>query len=172
LLAGVAVRQAVADVTGVEAVLKWPNDVLAGAQRRKAAGILAQLSGDAAVVGIGVNVTTTADELPVDTATSLTLEGASSPDRGTLLGAILFGFGRRYAQWQSARGDAGASGLAAEYREHCATIGAEVTVSGTDGESVQATATGIDADGRLVVLSDGHERLIAAGDVRHLRPAP
>jgi BirA family biotin operon repressor/biotin-[acetyl-CoA-carboxylase] ligase len=37
---------------------------------------------------------------------------------------------------------------------------------------VQATATGIDADGRLVVLSDGHERLIAAGDVRHLRPAP
>jgi BirA family biotin operon repressor/biotin-[acetyl-CoA-carboxylase] ligase len=172
LLAGVAVRQAVVDVTGVDAVLKWPNDVLAGAQRRKAAGILAQLTGDAAVVGIGLNVTTTADELPVDTATSLALEGASWPDRGALLGAILSGLGRRYAQWQGARGDAGSSGLAAEYREHCATIGTEVTVSGTDGASVQATATGIDGDGRLVVVSGGHRRVIAAGDVRHLRPAP
>src|SRR5207247_3184629 len=82
LLTGVAVRDAVAELTGLDAALKWPNDVLLGAARRKAAGILAQVVGDAAVVGVGLNVTTTAGELPVDTATSLAIEGgAPPPDR-------------------------------------------------------------------------------------------
>src|SRR6516225_3402785 len=61
LLAGVAVAAAVADVTGVEARLKWPNDVLAG--EGKLAGILAEAAGDAVVVGIGLNVSTEPAEL-------------------------------------------------------------------------------------------------------------
>jgi BirA family biotin operon repressor/biotin-[acetyl-CoA-carboxylase] ligase len=170
LLTGVAVRDAVAELTGLDAALKWPNDVLLGAARRKAAGILAQVVGDAAVVGVGLNVTTTADELPVDTATSLAIEGgAPPPDRTELLVAILAELGARYMQWDAAGGDAEASGLAGDYRDRCATIGRDVVVSSTDGDSYEGRATGIDADGRLVLTSDGRQRLVAAGDVRHLR---
>ena len=171
LLTGVAVRDAVAELTGLDAALKWPNDVLLGAARRKAAGILAQVVGDAAVLGVGLNVTTTADELPVDTATSLAIEGgALPPDRTELLVAILVALGARYMQWDAAGGDAEVSGLAGDYRDRCATIGRDVVVSGTDGDSYEGRATGVDADGRLVLTSDdGRQRLVAAGDVRHLR---
>lgn len=169
LLTGVAVRDAVAELTGLDAALKWPNDLLLGGAQRKAAGILAQVVGDAAVVGVGLNVTTTAAELPVDTATSLAIEGAAAPDRTGLLVAILAGLGSRYTQWDAARGDAEASGLAGDYRDRCATIGRDVIVSGTDSGSYEGTATDIDADGRLVLTSDGRQRLVAAGDVRHLR---
>lgn len=171
LLTGLAVREAVVETAGVDAVLKWPNDVLVGAGRRKAAGILAQVSGANLVVGVGLNVTTTADELALDTATSLADEGASSADRTALLAAVLAALGRRYRQWQDAGGDAEAAGLAGEYRDACATIGAEVIVSATDGTSFRASATGIDTDGRLVVLVDGHERIVAAGDVQHVQLA-
>jgi BirA family transcriptional regulator, biotin operon repressor / biotin---[acetyl-CoA-carboxylase] ligase len=169
LLTGVAVRDAVAELTGVDAALKWPNDVLLGGARRKAAGILAQVVGDAAVVGVGLNVTTTAEELPVDTATSLAIEGGAAPDRTELLVAILAELGARYMQWDAAGGDAEVSGLAGDYRNWCATIGRDVVVSGTDGDSYEGRATGVDADGRLVLTSDGRQRLVAAGDVRHLR---
>jgi BirA family biotin operon repressor/biotin-[acetyl-CoA-carboxylase] ligase len=170
LLTGVAVRDAVAELTGLDVALKWPNDVLLGAARRKAAGILAQVVGDAAVVGVGLNVTTTADELPVDTATSLAIEGgAPPPDRTELLVAILAELGARYMRWDAAGGDAEVSGLAGDYRDRCATIGHDVVVSGTDGDSYEGRATGVDADGRLVLTSDGRQRLVAAGDVRHLR---
>ena len=65
LLAGVAVVSAVRAVAGVDAVLKWPNDVLAG--DRKLAGILAEQApdGSAVVIGIGLNVATPAEALPV-----------------------------------------------------------------------------------------------------------
>jgi BirA family biotin operon repressor/biotin-[acetyl-CoA-carboxylase] ligase len=169
LLTGVAVRDAVAELTGLDAALKWPNDVLLGAARHKAAGILAQVVGDAAVVGVGLNVTTTADELPVDTATSLAIEGGAAPDRTELLVAILAELGARYTQWDAAGGDAEVSGLAGDYRDRCATIGRDVVVSGTDGDSYQGRATGVDADGRLVLTNDGRQRLVAAGDVRHHR---
>jgi BirA family biotin operon repressor/biotin-[acetyl-CoA-carboxylase] ligase len=169
LLTGVAVRDAVAELTGLDAALKWPNDLVLGAGGRKAAGMLAQVAGDAAVVGVGLNVTTTAAELPVDTATSLTVEGAPPLDRTELLVAILARLGARYAQWDGTGGDAETSGLAADYRDRCATIGRDVVVSGTDGASFEGRAAGIDADGRLVLTSDGRQRLVAAGDVRHLR---
>ena len=62
LLAGVATATAVRQVSGLDAVLKWPNDVLLGP--RKLAGVLAEQSGDAVVIGIGLNVSTARDELP------------------------------------------------------------------------------------------------------------
>ena len=71
LLAGVALYEAVIDVTGVPIQLKWPNDLLVERDGRKVAGILAQTSGPAVVIGIGLNVDTTVDELPVDTETIL-----------------------------------------------------------------------------------------------------
>src|SRR6185295_7319156 len=90
LLVGVALLEAVRRVAEVEATLKWPNDLLVGPADRpgKAAGILAEVAGDAVVVGIGLNVTTRAEELPATTglpATSLKLAGAATTDRDPLL---------------------------------------------------------------------------------------
>ena len=101
LLTGVSVACAVRDVSGVAAVLKWPNDVLAGS--RKLAGILAEQSGDAVVIGIGLNVATPADALPVSPsglpATSLLVEGASV-SREALLAAMLRELERRYTAFR------------------------------------------------------------------------
>lgn len=170
LLAGVALCDAIGD-TGARAALKWPNDLLLGADERKAGGILVQVNGDAAVIGMGVNVSTTADELPVPTATSLAMAGATVTDRGALLVAVLSELAGRYAQWRAARGDAGASGLAADYRQRCVTFGRQVTVMLAGGAALSGLATGLDADGRLVLDRDGAECVVAAGDVEHLRAA-
>jgi BirA family transcriptional regulator, biotin operon repressor / biotin---[acetyl-CoA-carboxylase] ligase len=144
--------------------------VLVGSGGRKTAGILVQGAGDAVVAGVGLNVTTTAEELPVETATSLAIEG-SPPDRTDLLVAILARLGARYTQWDTAGGDAEASGLAGDYRARCVTIGRDVAVSGTDGSALDGFAEDVDADGRLVLVlaGDGRRRVVAAGDVRHLR---
>lgn len=171
LLAGVALYDAVRAVTGLEVALKWPNDLLAVPSEEKLAGILAQTSGAAVVVGIGLNVSTTRDELPVATATSLELCGASDVDRTQLLAAILTRLDARAAQWSEVEGDAEACGLAAAYRAACATIGRQVAVTTTAGASVVGQARGIDADGRLQVEVDGAVEMVGAGDVEHLRPA-
>lgn len=170
LLAGIALHEAVGPVTGVAATLKWPNDVLAP-DGRKLAGILAQTSGPTVVIGIGVNVDTTADELPVDTATSLALCGAGPVDRTELLIAILTRLDARYAQWSDCDGDAAACGLAAAYRAACATLGRPVRVTLADGEMVVGDAVDIDEIGRLLVQTSNGLRPIGAGDVEHVRPS-
>jgi BirA family biotin operon repressor/biotin-[acetyl-CoA-carboxylase] ligase len=166
LLAGVALSSAV----GADARLKWPNDLLLGPDGRKAAGILVQIGDDAAVIGVGLNVSTTAEELPVDTATSLALEGASELDRTALLGAFLERFSPLYDGWQAALGDAETSGLAAAFRAACATLGAAVSIELAD-ERLEGEAVDVDPDGRLLVRPDegGDPRAVAAGDVTHLR---
>src|ERR1700749_767156 len=133
LLAGVAVAAAVTEVTGVEARLKWPNDVLAG--EAKLAGILAEAAGDAVVVGIGLNVSTEPAELSqllaapgpgALRAASLRAAGATALNRDELLVAILAGFERRYRPWRQAGGDPDRSGLRPEYTRLSATIGRTV----------------------------------------------
>jgi BirA family biotin operon repressor/biotin-[acetyl-CoA-carboxylase] ligase len=171
LLAGVALYDAVRRVTGLEVALKWPNDLLVLPSEDKLAGILAQTSGAAVVVGIGLNVSTTRDELPVPAATSLELAGASQVDRTELLAAILTRIDARAAQWSDVGGDAEACGLAAAYRAACATLGRQVAVTTTAGTSVVGEARGIDGDGRLQVDVGGRVEVIGAGDVEHLRPA-
>lgn len=167
LLTGVAVCDAVGAV-GLDPMLKWPNDLLLGAAQRKAAGILVQVAGDAAVIGIGLNVSTTADELPVPTAASLRTEGGEV-DRSALLATILVQLGLQYLGWREAGGNAEACGLAADYQERCATLGQNVTVTTADGTALRGFATGIDAEGRLRVTVDGREHLVASGDVEHIR---
>ena len=90
LLAGLAVVRTLRATAGLQAGLKWPNDVLVGdpPEARKVAGILSEVTtgpSPALVLGIGVNVTTTAEEVPVPTATSLRMEGAATTDRDTVL---------------------------------------------------------------------------------------
>jgi BirA family biotin operon repressor/biotin-[acetyl-CoA-carboxylase] ligase len=170
LLTGVAVRAAVAEVAGLEATLKWPNDVLVGG--RKLAGILLERvdggTGPAAIVGVGVNVSMTREQLPVPGATSLAIEGATV-DPADLLAALLDHLGTAYVSWCAAGGDPGA-GLAAEYAQVCSTLGARVRVDLPDGRQVDGIATGVDAAGRLRVGTGPAAVVVGAGDVVHLRP--
>jgi BirA family biotin operon repressor/biotin-[acetyl-CoA-carboxylase] ligase len=181
LLTGVAVATAVRLVTAgpagggsaVEAVLKWPNDVLAG--DRKLAGILAEQSpdGSAVVVGVGLNVATPAEDLPLSPAglpaTSLLAEGASV-SRQTLLLEVLRQFERRYAAFRLDP-DPARTGLLAEYRGLCGTLGRRVRVELPVGRTVTGTATDIDLEGRLLVTESPAvtPTPISAGDVVHVR---
>lgn len=181
LLAGVAVACAVRTVTGdnasggagVCAMLKWPNDVLVG--ERKLAGILAEQSPDGSVVvmGIGVNVATPADALPVSpaglAATSLLVEGASV-SRESLLLEVLRQLERWYAAFR-AHPDPGRIGLLDAYRPLCATLGQKVRVELPVSRFITGVATDIDPDGRLLVADDPGARpmAISAGDVVHVR---
>jgi BirA family biotin operon repressor/biotin-[acetyl-CoA-carboxylase] ligase len=168
LLAGVALHEAVARVTGVPTQLKWPNDLLA-ADGGKLAGILAQTSGTAVVIGIGLNVTTEAAELPAEGATSLALCGAPPLDRTALLAEILTGLDRRCAEWTATGGDAAACGLAAAYRTACGTLGRAVRIALASGEVLEADVRDVDDLGRLVVRTAAGDRTITAGDVEHVR---
>jgi BirA family biotin operon repressor/biotin-[acetyl-CoA-carboxylase] ligase len=139
----------------------------------KAAGILAEVAGDAVVVGIGLNVSTRAEELPATNglpATSLLLSGARSTDRDPLLRALLRSLAQWYAGWREAGGDAEMCGLLAAYRRGCSTIGRDVRVLLPDGGEILGVADTVDGDGQLVVRTvDGAERRVSAGDVLHVR---
>ncbi|SNR56936.1 biotin--[acetyl-CoA-carboxylase] ligase [Blastococcus mobilis] len=167
LLTGVALAEAVGQVTGVRASLKWPNDLLA-LDGRKLAGILAESSGTAVVVGVGLNVSTTAAELP-DTGTSLSRLTAATVDRAPVLLAFLRAVERRYLQWTAALGDPISSGLARDYLAWSSTVDTDVVVSLPDGSTLEGTATAVDWDGRLVVATPGGQVELASGDVRHVR---
>lgn len=180
LLAGLALARAIRTVTAaagreLHPRLKWPNDVLlADDADRKVSGILCELvpltgassgspSGHAVVVGTGINVDQSRDELPVETATSLALAGVSVR-REDLVVAYL----RELAALVPA-GDRGLeeAGRAA-YRLECSTIGADVRVH-LPGEVVEGVATGVDDEGGLVVETASGRRELAAGDVVHVR---
>ncbi|MEP6814492.1 MAG: biotin--[acetyl-CoA-carboxylase] ligase, partial [Marmoricola sp.] len=170
LLAGLAVAAAVRRATGVEATLKWPNDVLVA--ERKLAGILVErvLANDrpVAVVGVGVNVHQT--ELPVEGATSLALAGPAV-DRADLLEAILERLAAELADWRAAGGDP--VRLLPAYTRACSTIGHQVTVHLPGDRTRTGRAESVDALGRLVVLDEaGVREEVAAGDVIHVRPRP
>jgi BirA family transcriptional regulator, biotin operon repressor / biotin---[acetyl-CoA-carboxylase] ligase len=172
LLAGVAAATALAETAGVDAVLKWPNDVLV--HDDKLAGILVESSGAAIVVGIGINVFQGHDELPVPAATSLLLaapEAAGTDARERLLVAVLGQISRWYGAWlgQAHPGDADGCGLREEYLRRCATVGRRVTVMLPGGQDLTGTAAGVDAAGQLEVSTGSGLALISAGDVVHLR---
>ncbi|MCO5988634.1 biotin--[acetyl-CoA-carboxylase] ligase [Actinoallomurus spadix] len=178
LLAGVAVVSALrgfAEVEGVsrggmaDAALKWPNDVLI--HGRKLAGILAERVGDAVVLGIGLNVSLRAGELPVPTATSLTLEDAPA-DRDPVLRAILRELAHRYVEFC---GDWTEGELRGAYREVCATLGRQVrvelpgAVAGAPDGVLTGEAVDVDANGCLVVRAADGDHALSAGDVVHVR---
>jgi BirA family biotin operon repressor/biotin-[acetyl-CoA-carboxylase] ligase len=169
LLTGVALAEAVREVAGVRAALKWPNDLLAS-DGRKLAGILAEAAGTAVVVGVGLNVSTTPDELP-EGGTSLLLAGATRTDREALQVGYLRALGARYRRWSQTLGDPVGSGLARDYLAWSATVGTAVAVTLPDGSVVEGVAEAVDWDGRLVVATDAGRVELASGDVRHVRRA-
>jgi BirA family transcriptional regulator, biotin operon repressor / biotin---[acetyl-CoA-carboxylase] ligase len=173
LLTGVAVSTALAAQTAVNARLKWPNDVLADGPdgQRKLAGILAEQAGGAIVIGVGLNVSATRQELPSDQATSLLLAGGVKLDRQAILTAVLRELERWYLRWADGQqpGDAAASGLRAAYLRACSTVGREVRVDLPGGGVLAGRADNVDDAGRLLVAAADGVHAVSAGDVVHVR---
>jgi len=187
LLAGLGLVRALRATAGVPAALKWPNDVLLDAgpnapavpgwgTARKVAGILVEVVPDApaeapvVLVGIGVNVSQRADELPVPFATSLAAAGARHVDREGVLVALVTALSQVADRFAAAGGDAAASGLAEEVASVCLTLGERVVVELPGGRAVTGTAVRLDRSGALVVRQDdGAEVTVLAGDVTHVR---
>ncbi|HVE62557.1 MAG TPA: biotin--[acetyl-CoA-carboxylase] ligase [Mycobacteriales bacterium] len=171
LLVGAAAARAVAQRSGLEVRLKWPNDLVIA--DRKVAGLLVEGVGEAVVVGIGLNVSTRRDELPRADATSLALElgTGEAADRAPLLLAILRAIGPDYLDWVAA--DGAADSVASRYRATCSSIGRTVVISLPSGEEVSGEAVDIDGHGRLVVRGpDGVLSSYSAGDVTHAALVP
>lgn len=177
LLSGLAVAEAIEQVSGLSAVLKWPNDVLLAAdEHRKVCGILCEYRPATAhhdhlvIVGIGLNLTQTREQLPVPTATSLQLAGGAPSDPVEAIAAILARLHDRYAAWQA--GGPRADLVRAAYRRRCATLGAAVRVLRTGAPDLEGIAEQIDDEGTLWVLEpdSGRRHVVPAGDVVHLRP--
>ncbi|WP_318201721.1 biotin--[acetyl-CoA-carboxylase] ligase [Streptomyces sp. SCL15-4] len=175
LLTGVAVATGLARAAGVDTALKWPNDLLVtvGGQERKAGGILAERAGDdGVVIGVGINVSLRAEELPVPQAGSLALAGAAGTDRDPLLRAVLRALEDWYGRWRAAGGDPAECGLQETYTAGCATLGREVRAELPGDRSVVGEAVALDGDGRLVIATEeGVQQPVGAGDIVHLRPA-
>ena len=158
LVAGYAVARTVGGT------LKWPNDVLL--DDRKLCGILVErvhARTPLAVVGIGINVDQTADELPVPTATSLSLAGRAR-DRTELLGVVLLELRRRLAVLVGSPDQ-----FVAGYRALCETLGRQVRVELPSGDQLLGVASDVDEHGRLVVTTADGDVPVAAGDVEHVR---
>ncbi|RCW39170.1 BirA family biotin operon repressor/biotin-[acetyl-CoA-carboxylase] ligase [Halopolyspora algeriensis] len=178
LVAGVALAETVGEMTDVATGLKWPNDLLLGEDRRKAAGILAEgvstLDGMAIVLGIGVNVHHDVKDLPTGAgglpATSLAAEGAHL-DREEFAARTLESLAEAEQLWREHAGAAEGGGLLDRYRRLCDTLERQVRVEFGSGEPLSGTAADVDTSGRLVVrAATGVRTPVSAGDVVHLRP--
>jgi BirA family biotin operon repressor/biotin-[acetyl-CoA-carboxylase] ligase len=162
LAAAVAVCEACEAAAPIRCLIKWPNDVEVGG--RKLAGILTESRPQSgwAVVGIGINVNITPEELDSDlrtTATSLRIETGRELDRQLVLELLL----ARAGSWLASHMDRQA--LLTAYRERDGLFGRRINWSTGDG-SRAGEAQGIDERGMLVVYSDSGERLtLEAGEV-------
>ena len=176
---------------GVDAALKWPNDVIA--QGAKGCGILAQLVPESGstegqrsiIVGIGQNTNMSAEQLPVPTATSLSLCTGQVIDSSEVLTRLVGIFVRRYRAFVRAGGDPErpdplnpdplnpqSISLLDQARATTATLGASVRLSLPDGSTVEGVAEDLDAQGRILIRrEDGVPEPYAVGDIEHLRPA-
>jgi BirA family biotin operon repressor/biotin-[acetyl-CoA-carboxylase] ligase len=158
-----AARRACAEVAGVDARLKWPNDlVVAG---RKLAGILAESDLPAVVVGVGINVSWAPDAA----ATYLELESGRSIDRQAIEGELLASVDELYGPLRTGATRGACTAVMNEYRRACVTIGERVRVELID-ESFTGTALDVTDDGELLVAVRACVRTVEAGDVVHLRP--
>jgi BirA family biotin operon repressor/biotin-[acetyl-CoA-carboxylase] ligase len=139
--------------------LKWPNDLLIG--DKKVAGILVEARADGVIVGIGLNVEMAKSELPVPTATSLTLESFTELNRNVILPEILKNLALTIGLWES-----GSSIAFEQYRQMSSTLGREVEVHLPSGEILKSRAMGINEMGELQLASGAR---VNVGDVIHLR---
>ncbi len=166
LLAAVAVTEALRSVTGLEAGIKWPNDVLV--EGRKLAGILMEMKTGSdgieyVLVGVGVNANIDPAVMPSDlrlpVATILGETGRQT-DLENLLDTILASFWTYYENWPNHR-----AGVLSRWRELSVTLGRRVTISSA-GRTVTGSARDINSDGSLIVVdAAGAALTVHAGDL-------
>jgi BirA family biotin operon repressor/biotin-[acetyl-CoA-carboxylase] ligase len=166
MIASLAVVRAIEQITGLQAQIKWPNDVFIGG--RKVCGILTELQGEgrllgAAVVGIGINVASHPEiaERNGAKATDLAAEFGKDISRCAIIGALLDALDQRYQTLQ--HGDSRT--IVNDWIKHSLIMGKLVTIADTHG-SMTGLAESIDDDGRLILLlSNGSRKKIISGDV-------
>ena len=165
LVAGLCMCEAIREVTGLDATIKWPNDIVVNG--KKVCGILTEMSAEMErinyiVLGIGVNVNHKAfpEELPF--ATSLALEGKQDYERASLIKAFLERFEKDYKHYKV---DPHLTAILSRYEAHCITLGKTVKII-SGNESFTAEAKEITIDGNLIVKTEtGEEKLIHSGEV-------
>ena len=161
LVAGTAVAEALENAIGLAVQVKWPNDVMLN--RRKIAGILAEASDGAVIVGIGVNVNQERGDLPVDTrvppASLYTIDGVKR-ERVPLLAAILERLEQNYDAWVGH----GLDGVYDSLGSRDFLRGRRVEVNGENGVGVK-----IDRDGRFLLDVGGEVRAVESGEILYER---
>lgn len=161
LVAGTAVAEAVEDAVALAVQVKWPNDVMLN--RRKVAGILAEASEGAVVVGIGLNVNQERDQLPqhtrVPVASLYTIDGVKR-DRAPLLASILERLEQNYDAWV----ERGLNGVYDSLGSRDFLRGRRIELDGESGVGVK-----IDRDGRFLVDVGGVERAVESGEILYER---
>ena len=170
LIAGLSMANAISGFAGsARALVKWPNDVLIG--DKKVCGVLSELLPDLSgvVVGAGVNVFQTAEQLPVDTASSLAIEGIAVESLDELLSAFLKNLRRNYDEFVALAGELGGSELHAAINAACGSVGRDVRVVLPGDQEFLGRAIEVDALGRLVVQNQSETRAVSVGDIVHLR---
>lgn len=177
LIAGLAMARAVGKfIPANEVSVKWPNDVLVN--ERKISGILSELLPDLSgvVIGAGLNISQSQDELPIENATSLALELAKSEgvpevSNDQVLAAYLGELRALYSRFVESNGDSVASGIRDEVAQRCGSIGRRVRAIMPGDQEVTGNGVGLDETGRILIQPDGARELFAvsAGDIVHLR---
>jgi BirA family biotin operon repressor/biotin-[acetyl-CoA-carboxylase] ligase len=156
---------------GERVKVKWPNDVLVG--DKKISGVLCEYvaPAGAVVIGVGINLLQTQEQLPVELATSLRAEGVGDVSAESVLAGYLSNLRASYESLVAANFDAEASGLRAKVLAACATVGHPVRAILPADQEFAGVATDIDGTGRLVIRKDSDASLvsISAGDIVHLR---
>jgi BirA family biotin operon repressor/biotin-[acetyl-CoA-carboxylase] ligase len=170
LAAALAVHEALLAAYSLKTDIKWPNDILSN--NRKLCGILAETvettEGRALVLGIGINLTSSALSPEVDEiATSVQLETGEIPDLEIILRHLMIEIERRYEMLQSV---GGGEGILREWLAR-SSYGSGKRVRVVNGEEViEGTTRGLEVDGALRVETDeGKIRIVRAGDVTELR---
>jgi len=173
LAVALAVADGVRSASGLRVAVKWPNDLLVeapdGAEGKIAGILLERVAGTdgrpLALIGVGINVALGAEELPVPTASSLSIAG-SAVDRTAVFAEVVPALATILDALR-----AEPTAVLERYRSECDTIGRRVTVHLPDGETFTGTASALDASGRLVVDGPDGNRAVGAGDVVHVRPS-
>jgi BirA family biotin operon repressor/biotin-[acetyl-CoA-carboxylase] ligase len=162
LVAGVAVAETIRDGFGVEAVLKWPNDVLIGG--RKVGGVLvdADWSGDergVILLGVGVNLNNAIPEL-LDEATSLSVEAGEEIDVDAFLGSLLKRLEGILSTLEVDPGEA-----LARWEGLSETLGRRIVIKDSSGDVFEGVAESIDHDGALKLNCGGRTIRVLSGTV-------
>ena len=154
IAAGVAVAEALIESAGVDARLKWPNDVLVGG--RKIAGVLLERHSEVVILGIGVNIAQRSVRGHLSPhATSVAIEGGRG-DRDTILPAVL----AAVARWRTRLEREGFDPVRARWTALASMLGRRITA-----DAVMGTALGLDDDGALLVETETGATRVLAGDV-------